>query len=484
VFTNQYFISNASFSPPSDGNLTKIGGYTIWAHRNLEITELLTNQNHLILLGFAFDSKFPEKSNQQILQDLAENPISSLEFFNYFNRLTGRFVLIAKQNGKTIVLNDAAAQRQIFYHFEESFFYATSSPKLFYDLSYFELKIPTEKQEILNSKRFKLLEEWFPGDQYLDENLKRLLPNFYLKTETNSLHRIPFSVQSMGTNELKKYVKEQIYGAMEACTLRFDKTLLGVTGGGDSRLIFSCTPHEESIEYFLFKRESENNTDLKIARELTEKKKINLSIIQPKKNSEAFLELYKMQFLKPRILSKLRNIEWLKENYESKNAVVVMGYAGEMLRNSTNSINPYHKTFQNKESFIDYLHYPRSSYLENSINNWWEDLHEYLQSCKNLLPLDLFHWEQHMAPYCAQYAFEQDFSMVETFCPLSNRQLILNIIHNTKTEERNNFILQIIDEKCPEWKGIPYNPKSNLKKLKDKIFNILPLKVVNQIINR
>src|SRR5690606_35597863 len=102
-------------------------------------------------------------------------------------------------------------------------------------------------------------------------------------------------------------------------------------------------------------------------------------------------------------------------------------------------------------------------------------------------PLDLFHWEQHMAPYCAQYAFEQDISGVEMFCPLSNRQMILNLIHNTTKEERSTphgLIYQIINETSPEWRDIPYNPKPFLKKLKDEVFKVLPLKIVNRVINR
>src|SRR5690606_31696062 len=116
------------------------------------------------------------------------------------------------------------------------------------------------------------------------------------------------------------------------------------------------------IVYFLFKRESENDVDLKIAKELTHQKKINLNVIQPEKLSAQFLSEYKRQFLRLRVLSKLRNIQWLKENYQNKNTVVIAGYAGEMLRNSTNSINPYQNQFKSSEDFVEYLHFPKTNY--------------------------------------------------------------------------------------------------------------------------
>lgn len=487
MFINQYFISNNSFQSPKNGKLTTIGQFTIWSHENLEVTDFQTEIVEMVLLGFAFQPDFPAKSNLEILQNLASHPISSDSFFNFFNQLTGRFVLIIQNAEQTFILNDPGAQRQVFYQFEENNFYASSSPKLFYDLTAFEFKIPTEKQKILNSKRFKFLEEWFPGDEYLDEKLKRMLPNFFLEIENKKLNRIPFQVQKFTKDELKKYIQNQIYGSMEACLLRFDKVLNAVTAGSDSRLIFNATPRDEKIDYFLFKRESENDVDFRIAKELTKRKKINLSVYQPEKLSAEFLTFYQSQFLHPRVLSKLRNIEWLKNNYDGKNAVVIIGYAGEILRRYTQSNNTYQKRFETAEDLLDYLHYGKNEYLDLATKNWFETAKEYLQKSENLLLVDLFYWEQIMESYCAQYTFEQDLSGVEVFCPLSNRQMILNLIHNTSAKERSapdGIIYQIINETSPEWKDIPYNPKPLHKKIKDEIFKRLPLSIVNRIINR
>lgn len=484
---NQYFISTINFESPENGNLFTLDNLKIWVHESLETTELTFDNQQLFLLGFIFNPTFPEKSNQEILKSLAVHSFSSIEFFNELNQLAGRFVLIVKENDKTIILNDPAAQRQVFYTYLNDDFYCTSSPKLFYDVTGMEFVIPPEKQKIISSKRFKLLEEWFPGDEYLDDKLNRLLPNFLIETEKKEIKRIPFTVQTISKEILKKRIRNTIYGSMEACIERFSKILFAVTAGSDSRLIFNSMPREEKVEYFLYKRESESDTDLIIAKQLTGQKKINLSVIKPEKLTSKFLEFYKPQFLFPRVLSKLRNIEWLSDNYQNSNTVVIAGYAGEMLRNSTNSINPYHKNFNSSQDFTDYFHYPPTEYLTNSMGVWLNSTPSYLKKCRHLSLLDLFHWEHHMAPYCAQYAYEQDISGVEIFCPLSNRQLILDIIHNTTVEERsayNGLIYQVINENTPEWKEIPYNPKPFLKKMKDEVFKILPLKIVNRLINR
>lgn len=487
MFLNQYFLSNTTFVSPENGRSIKVGDFKIWAHNHLEITEYQINKVHLVLLGFAFNPSFPEKSNLEILQDLAENAIFSIAFFNGLNQLTGRFVLITHEGTKTIILNDPAGQRQVFYMFQNDNFYATSSPKLFYDLTDFKFQISNEKLKIVKSRRYKYLEEWFPGDEYLDNKLIRLLPNFMLPIETKQTKRIPFTVKPFSKRKLREYVQNMIYGSMEACINRFDKIYSAVTAGGDSRLILSCSPHEEKINYFLFSRETENNVDLRIAKELAEKRKLSLSVINPSKLTEEFTVFYKLQFLYPRILSKLQNIEWLSRNISNTNSVIIAGYAGEMLRNSTNSINPYQKKFNSDKDFVDYLHYPKTRYISNSLKSWIESTQEYLHKCTHLSYLDLFHWEQHMAPYCAQYAYEQDISGVEIFCPLANRQMILNLIHNTTNEERsspNGIIYHIINETFPEWKDIPYNPKPFLKKLKDEVFKVLPLNIINRIINR
>lgn len=485
---NQYFISNVPFTYPQNGRTFSFGNFTLWAHENLEITSLKKTSQELLLLGFIFDPDFPQKSNFEILEDLVEKlEMKSDSFFNHINKLTGRFVLLFKTDDIIMILNDAAAQRQVFYRFQNDDFYATSSPKLFYEATNFEFKIPAEKIKILKSKRFKVLEEWFPGDEYVDSYLKRLLPNFFINLESQSVKRIPFQVQNISKQELKENIKNQIFGSIEASALRFGKILFGVTAGSDSRLVFNSMPLEEKIEYFLYKRESENDIDFKIAKKLTQKKKINLSVIQPEKLSDSFLKFYKAQFLYPRILSKLRNIQWLKNNFKNSNALIITGYAGELYRNCTNTLNPYQHHFSTSKDFIDYLYYPKTEYLDNSMKSWMRSAEEYLKNCKNLSFLDLFHWEHHMALYGGKYTYEQDLSGVELFCPLANRQIILNLIHNTTSKERsapNGVIYQIIDETSPEWKGIPYNPKPIRKKLKDFVFSKLPLKVVNRIINR
>lgn len=487
MFIRQFFASTLPIPAPSSGTALVMGNMNIWVHSDLEITRTENNGHSLLLLGFAIDPDHPEWSNSDVMNHLAAQEFDSMLFYDYFNKLTGRFVLWAHSGSETLVFNDPAAQRQVFYHFSEEGSYLTSSPKLFYDQTDFHFEISEDKRVILNSKRFKRLEQWFPGDEFIDLYLKRLLPNFKISLTERTVSRIPFSVRNMSRRELKKMVVSRIYGAMEGCGERFDKILNAVTAGSDSRLILSLSPPEEKSDFFIYKRENENDTDVQIAEQLAEKKRFNLSIIEPPPLSHEFSARYKEEFLYPRMLSKLRNIEWLKNNFEEKNTVVIAGYAGEMLRASTNSINQFHKDFVSHEGFTDYLHYPDSDYLKSSMERWLKTTVAYLKNCNHLSYLDLFHWEHHMAPYCAQYAYEQDISGVEIFCPLANRDLILNLIHNSTPEERSGphgIIYAVIDEAAPEWEGIPYNPKTFLKKIKDRLFKKFPLKIVNLWINR
>lgn len=483
---NQFFISSQDFPHPVKGKAFRKFNLSFWADDSLEVT-LYEGDYGFLLFGFIFDPLFPSRSNSEILQKFAAKHPYSTEFYDELNRMAGRFVLIIHAKGETRILNDAAAQRQLYYHFDHEDFRATSSPKLFYELTDFQFEISPEKQKILDSKRFSLLEQWFPGNEYIDNYLNRLLPNCVINPEKKQIERIPYTVQKMNLSELKENIRSAVYGAMEACVFKFSKTFLGMTAGADSRLIVSCTPRDESIEYFIFTRESENDTDLEIAKKLSEKRKLNLSVVKPNPLTESFKHSFQNQFLKPRNLSKLRNIEWLYESYRNSQTVVVVGYAGELLRASTNSINPYHQKFETAQDFVDYLHFPPNYYLDDYMKKWVKEAEVYAENCDHLTLLDLFHWEQHMAPYCAQYAYEQDFAEVELFCPLANRQMILNLIHNTTSEERREpvgIIYQIIDNAAPHWDGIPYNPKSILKQLKDRIFKKLPLIWVNRFINR
>lgn len=483
---NQFFISNMPFEIPENGKVTNLGDMKIWTHSNLEFSRVQSRSVDFLLLGFWVHPDFPKLSNEAILNHLSSLNELSTEFFDYLNQLVGRFVFIQKSDKNFIILNDARAQRQVFYHFDNENFYCTSSPQLFYKLIKFPFEIPTDKKVILTSRRYKVLDEWFPGDEYIEEKLKRLYPNFYLNISTQKLERIPFTIWEMSSTELKEYLKNQIIGGTKACLNRFTTIYFGVTGGSDSRFILSLNSDLENVTYFIYDREEKNKIDVELAKKLTERKNISLKIIRPKELSLSFLAFYKEQFLHPRVISKTQNYEWLKDNLGNKNAVVITGYSGEIYRNKILSVNPYHKNFDTVEDLIDYFHYPKSDYLEKMLADWLPSAKQYIQKCNHLTIPELFYWEIHVA-YSALYAFEQDISGVEMFCPLSNRQMILNLIHNTTAEERsapNGIIYQIINESSPEWKGIPYNPKPFHKKIKDEIFKVLPLKVVNLLINR
>jgi len=483
---NQFFISNTPFEIPENGKVTNLGDMKIWTHSNLELSRVQSGSTDFLLLGFWVHPEFPKLSNEAILNHLSSLNELSTEFFDYLNQLVGRFVLIQKSDKNFIILNDARAQRQVFYHFDNESFYCTSSPQLFYKLSKFPFEIPTDKKVILTSRRYKVLDEWFPGDEYLDTYLKRLLPNFYLEITSKQTKRIPYSVAKMDKDKLKSYLKKQIIGAAEACAFRHENILFGVTGGSDSRLILSLNPNLKNTTYFIYDREEKNKIDVEISKQLTKKKGITLKVIQPPPLSVSFLEFYKKQFLHPRVISKTQNYQWLKENFETNKSIVITGYSGEIFRNKVLSVNPYHKKFNTTQDFVDYFHYPKSDYLEKMLEKWLSTAPDYIRGCNHLNLAELFYWEIHVA-YSALYAFEQDISGIEMFSPLSNRQMILNLIHNTTAEQRsapNGIIYQIINETSPEWKGIPYNPRPFHKKIKDEVFKLLPLKVVNLLINR
>lgn len=487
MIRNQYIITNTQGKFPDGGNVLKLEEWSIWTHNELSISICNEGKAILTLIGFIFYPDKPENSIVQILKELNQYEFYTDSFFNFFNQMTGRFILMVVFNTKIYILNDAGAQRQVYYHFQEEKLFCTSSPQLFNSFFNSDWKVTDEKRVIVQSIRYKKLEQWFPGGEFIDNKLHRLLPNFYLDVMTRKEVRIPFQVKKWeDVDQLKNYIYRQINGSLKASSIYFEKNLIAVTAGSDSRLILSCLDQTVSPEYFIYRREFENEIDYKISNLMIKKIGKNLTVIQPPENSKSFINEFQKQFLFPRIISKLRNIEWLKNNYDHTNTVVIAGYAGELLRNSVNSINPFHKKFDAIVDFVDYLHYPPTEYLNNSITQWFHSTSEYIKNCENLSLLDLFHWEQHMAPYCGLYSFEQDFSGVEIFCPLSNRQLILNLIQNTSDDQRSlpdGLIYQIINERKPEWNNIPYNPKPFVKKLKDEIFKILPLIWVNRLIN-
>lgn len=487
MFHNQFVASTQDFELNKRGQKFRFNKFFVWSDATLETTHVISNDVNLILFGFILDPRDAKKSNQQILEVLSGLKFLSKEFFNEINVLTGRFVLLMEYDNQCIILNDPAAQRQVYFHVFDEGIHFGSSPKLIYEINNIEFVIPPSKKKIIESNRFKVLEQWFPGDAYMDENLKRLLPNFYLNLCDNNVYRIPVDFHSYDKSQIKQNLTQMISGSLEACANRFQKVMFAITAGSDSRLLLNFSPSRSNIFYFLYKRNNENDVDHRIAQKLAQKKDLNLNTIEPQNVSVTFLDEFKNQFLYPRILSKLKNISYLKNNYANSNTVVIAGYAGELLRNSTNSINPYHKNFNSAKDFVDYLNYPPNEYLELSMNSWVKSTGEYLKDSKNLTLLDLFHWEHHMAPYCALYSYEQDFSNVEIFCPLANRQMIFDLIHNTTAEERsfpNGIIYDLIYDKSPEWNQIPYNPKPLIKKIKHELFKRLPISIVNKIINR
>jgi len=464
---NQYFITNdasISFDVP-DFSLNKIDDYQVYNHKNLKVNRFISNNNFLVILGDIFDPFNPNHSNDEIGNTLIKHE-SFDALVQQLDKLTGRYVMFAKIEGRYYLLSDFFCQRQTYYCFKDDKFYASSSDKLLLDCLGINLEMDDEKRLLAKSNYFlKIHEYWLLGENDWDNRLKKLLPNYYLNISKAYKERFPvFVPQTNDKRQLEKEILNILKNSISAYSKRYD-LMLGLTSGYDSRLLLASSISQKNvIKYFTFNRDDTYvKSDVNVAKQLAKTYALNYQSIETDNLTPDFKKHFSDQFLVPRLLAKTKNIQWFWKERLSK-TIVVSGFGGELIRGFYNS-----EHFSNSKSICKAIEYEPNTLHLKALDSWLKPAKDYSNKNK-LLISDLFYLEIRLGKWGNKMAHEMDVSGVEEFTPYNNRHLMYSILLNYNEAERKTITLNLLEQSVKGITDIPFNPKTWKDTVKRIIF--------------
>ncbi len=272
-FRRQFLLSPQKCEDLEDWQSKVYGKYHLYVHPDCELTMLDTPSMHLALIGYIIDPFNPEKSNQNILDDIAASEtINGIckKLYNY----GGRFVLIVKQSEEYTIFHDACGLRSVFYTKSGNDIYVASQPLLF------KLLLPLEEgakyHDYYKSTFVKIEKEHFlPSGSSLYDNVYHLVPNHYLKFSTFTQIRYWPDKERMtrqfgdGVQEVSSLLSKIMTAANDRFKLAFP-----LTAGFDSRTVLSaCRPIAKDLYFYTlqYRKLTESSNDIRIPREILAK---------------------------------------------------------------------------------------------------------------------------------------------------------------------------------------------------------------------
>ena len=91
--------------------------FHIYAHPDLEMSVAYNNKKDIVLtlLGFAINPEYPNKSNKEITNELANSTETVEGFSKLVAKLAGRFVFILSLSNNIYIYHDACGLRTVYY---------------------------------------------------------------------------------------------------------------------------------------------------------------------------------------------------------------------------------------------------------------------------------------------------------------------------------------------------------------------------------
>ena len=441
--------------------------FHIYAHPDLEMSVAYNNKKNIVLtlLGFALDPEYPNKSNKEITNELANSTETVEGFSKLVTKLAGRFVFILSLSNNIYIYHDACGFRTVYYACYNSKTYISSQPLLFSEL--FNLK-PSEHYYTFNKSFHRLfdIEYWLPSGITLYENIYHLMPNHYLDvTRTKQIRYWPtHPITEQGFDKSVKLAADMLEKLMLSANSRFDLAL-SLTSGWDSRTLLAASKKivDDLYIYTLQYRDlTKNSSDIKIPISMLNEMEVKHHLLDCRCGMDKeFYKLYKKNV-------DLAHDDWAKIafgmfNQYPQDRIAIKGLCSEIAR-----------CYNYKDGQHDDICYPEQ--LGASVPGWnelpfiVEQLGVWLKNAKkicistNMDILDLFHWEHRMGSWQAQSQLEWDI-VQEVFNPFNYRPL-LEIMLGTPIKYRKEkdalLIKGIINHSWPALLKWPINPLNKM----------------------
>lgn len=224
----------------------------LYAHPDLQLSVVSAADSDVTvtLLGYIIDPNFPERSNTDILTQIAKIADSIERIGDYLCSVTGRFVLIVKIPKDILLFHDPCGLRTLCYTKYKERAYVGSQPYIFKQV------MPLEDGKrlssyIRSSYAKTVLEHWIFSGCTLFEEVYHLIPNHCLRLSTlGQIRYWPKRIlPQKRINEVVSEASELLQKLIIAANERF-KLALTITAGWDSRMLLGASKSISDEIYF------------------------------------------------------------------------------------------------------------------------------------------------------------------------------------------------------------------------------------------
>lgn len=453
-FRKQFLLTKAK-DPDLPWEPEVIGDYRLFIHPELESEHIKKTGFEIYLLGFIYDYRKPEQSNSEILEVLSHTD-SFEELVNHLAHYSGHFILIYHSGDKLRVLNDAGAQKEVYY--DQDFLTAGSTPKIISRSVNAQSHTSTDAVRFYSSPEFMRRREYIAGTSHL-RNIRHLLANHYIDLNKKcSIRYFPVRpIKPVSIRLASEIAREMLSGFIKAASLR-NNLSMGVTGGYDSRTLFLASTGVD-CRYYVSKLDhmSDDHYDITVPRRLTEAFNRDFKVISDRKDLDTDERRMMDESIDyPRYPKKLGEF--------FNGHIIINGSLSEIARN----VFEYHRRVSGKD--LAYLYgYMNETFVEKEYQKWLDNSrYHFIRYGYNIL--DMFYWEERMSNWAAKTKTEMSSLGREVYSPYSSHYLIESLLSTPRRQrdrQKNRLYNLMIKDFSPETAHIPVNPnsKTNMQKL-------------------
>jgi hypothetical protein len=478
IFRRQYILCPKPIECTFLHNEIPIGDqHFLYAHIDLPVAKYQSGDVTLILLGDIFDYRNIQLDNNGILKELSDNDLNNL--LKKLASYAGRFVLFVIGKNKVSVVHDAGATRKVFYGRTDEGSWMASQPYLLAKIAGIPESTDPSKLSFYGSREFHLLNNSNIGDTTLFDPVFQLLPNHYLDMERMEPVRFwPFKkVDFRPVDEVADKCAQMLTGFVESIAQRYP-VMVPITGGKDSRTIFSATRKISDRVYYYLNQEKfldDKSNDIRIPRHLLSRLNLRFNLTDPYKEpvDKDFEAIYRQNMGFP-LDSFLPHIYNYYRNFSDKVNLpgIFVGSAYEMFGTYNKGITP-----EILARLTGVAKYPHAvAYYKKWLDNNQEICKQY-----NVNLFVLFYWEERLSNWGTQIQLYKDIAQ-EDFMPYNSREFNECFFSALpKYNDRPGYILykKIIYRLWPEALKESFNPG-----FKHNIFEILHFLGILNLVRR
>ena len=432
-------------------------------HPDLEVYRAVKNKKSVTLIGYMLDPYNNNASNSEIVKELLTKIESCVDIFQHTTYYGGRWVLIVSDGYETILLNDAAGLREVYYTSCKinGQIWIASLPGLIAEI--LKLEIDKDAMEFVYSREANSdfnprSVTWWPGDTSMYKEIKIMLPNHYLNYGAGEVHRY-WPSEPLGTISLEEALKRTVFilkGLLESANKRFDMSI-SLTAGWDSRIMLAlCRDIIRDIYCFTrtYPDSYESAKDVTIPSFLLNKIGMKHNIIRyPEQINAEFQNVYKRH---SSIIGNAYCAD-VQSMYEHlpKHKVCITGDVAEIVK--CHYIMPNRRTNHVAgHDLASLIYVDAHPFVTKAFEKWLPSNNTY-----NFDLLDIFCWEQFVGRLQARNQADQDI-VHESFTPFNCRKLLTTILSIDKKYRKHPeyiFFKMLIDVLWDEMLSVPINPR-------------------------